>query len=53
MTIELGTHYEYKKSGAKRMLVEKKDTFQYIPLITNLEWIMQNNDLYNKVTFLH
>lgn len=31
------------------MLVEKSDTFQYIPIIKNLEWILQNKDVYDEV----
>ena len=53
VTVELGTHYQYKRSGAKRSLVEKKDTFQYIPLIQNLEWLLQHGDIYKQVyTFI-
>ena len=39
ITIELGTTYQYKRSGAKRSLVGKYESFQYIPLIDNLEWL--------------
>lgn len=47
--MELGTSYQYRRSGVKRSLVEKKDTFQYVPFIKNLEWILQNKDVYNEV----
>ena len=47
--MELGTTYCYKRSGMKRSLVEKKETFQYIPLLDNLEWILQNKDIHNEV----
>lgn len=49
MTIQLGSSYGYQKRGAKRQLVESQDTFQYVPLIQNLEWILQNKDLYDEV----
>lgn len=49
VTVELGTSYQYTRSGAKRLLVEKKESFQYIPLIENLEWLLQCRDVYNEV----
>lgn len=49
VTIQLGTSYKYKKRGAKRQLVDTPDTFQYVPLIENLEWMLQNRDLYDEV----
>ena len=49
MTKLLGTTYQYQKSGAKRRLVEKEETFQYVPLIDNLKWLLQNKDIYNEV----
>ena len=45
----LGTTYQYQRSGAKRRLVEKEETFQYVPLIDNLKWLLQNKDIYNEV----
>lgn len=33
VTVELGTMYRYKWSGAKHSLVEKSETFQYVPLM--------------------
>ena len=47
--MELGTTYQYKRSGAKRLLIEKPDTFQYVPLIDNLQWLLQNKDVYQEV----
>ena len=47
--MELGTTYRYKRSGAKRSLVEKSETFQYVPLIENLQWLLQNMDVYQEV----
>ena len=49
MTKLLGTTYQYQKSGAKRRLVEKEETFQYVPLIDNLKWLLQNKGIYNEV----
>lgn len=48
--MELGSSYQYKRSGVKRSLVEKRDTFQYVPFIENLTWLLQNNDIYNEVS---
>ena len=47
--MELGTTYQYKRSGAKRLLIEKPDTFQYVPLIDNLQWVLQNKDVYREM----
>lgn len=48
--MELGTSYHYKRSGAKRSLVEKSETFQYVPLLENLQWLLQNTDVYQEVS---
>lgn len=45
VSIELGSSYSYQKSGTTTRLIEKKDTFQYIPLIDNLRCIMQNKEI--------
>ena len=45
MTVELGSVYCYQSSGTKSQLIEKKETFQYIPLIENLRAVVQNNDI--------
>lgn len=37
--------FKYVKSGAKRRLVEKPDTFQYVPLLDNLQWLLHNRDI--------
>ena len=47
--MELGTSYHYKRSGAKCSLVEKSETFQYVPLLENLQWLLQNTDVYQEV----
>ena len=49
MTIELGSSYCYQRSGTKTRLIERKDTFQYIPLIENLQAILQNKEVYTEV----
>ena len=41
--------YQYKRSGAKRSLIERSE---YVPLIENLEWLLQNRDVYNEVSLL-
>ena len=38
---ELGTSFKYQQTGIKRRLVEVKETFQYIPLMQNLEKIIE------------
>ena len=49
VTVELGQIYRYTYSGVKRKLVEVPETFQYVPLIDNLEWVLQNKDIYQEV----
>ena len=48
--INLGTSFHYKASGSKRSLVEKADSFQYVPLMQNLEWILQNKEVCDEVS---
>ena len=31
-------------------LTEKRETFQYVPLIQNIEALMQNKDVHNEVS---
>lgn len=50
VTVELGTTYCYRRSGPKRLLMERSETFQYIPLIPNLQWLLQNTDVYEEVS---
>lgn len=45
----LGTSYKYKSRGAKRCLAEKADTFEYVPLLDNLQWLLQNEEIYQEV----
>ena len=52
VTIEMGSTYQYRARGAKRLLTEKPDTFQFVPLIQNLEWLLQNKDIYKEVCCL-
>ena len=50
MTVELGSVYCYQRSGTKSRLIEKKETFQYVPLIENLQSVLQNKDIYSEVS---
>lgn len=50
MTVEFGSVYCYQSSGTKSQLIEKKEMFQYIPLIENLQAVVQNNDIYSEVS---
>ena len=49
VSVELGSTYSYKTSGRKRYLSEKSETFQYVPLIKNLQWVLQNKEVYEEV----
>lgn len=50
ITVELGTSYGYQKCGAKRRLVERKDTYQYVPLLDNLQALLNNKEVYRQVS---
>lgn len=53
ISITLGTSYKYKATGIHRSLIEKADTFQYVPFLGNLEWLLQNRSIYNAVSILN
>lgn len=46
---ELGTSFRYQQTGVKRRLVEVRETCQYIPLMQNLEKLLNNQDVYQEV----
>ena len=52
MSYELGTSFRYKQTGAKRRLVEIQETCQYVPLLPNLEKLLNNQDIYQEVYFV-
>ena len=52
MTVELGSLYCYQRSGTKSQLIEKKETFQYVPLIENLQCVLQNKEIYSEVSHI-
>ena len=49
ITIELGTSHRYQQSGSSQILVECKDTFQYVPFLKNLERLLSNPEIYAEV----
>ena len=40
VSYELGTSFRYQQTGAKRRLVEVQETCQYVPLLQNLEKLL-------------
>ena len=46
VTVKLGSSYQCKTTGAKRSLVEKTESFQYVE---NLEWLLQHREISNEV----
>ena len=52
MSYELGTSFRYQQTGAKRRLVEVQETCQYVPLLQNLEKLLNNQDVYREVYFV-
>ena len=46
---ELGTSFRYQQMGTKRRLVEVTETFQYVPLLPNLEKLLNNKDIFQEV----
>jgi len=53
VTCELGSVYKYRKCGSKRQLTEVKDTFQYVPLIDNLQHLLENKDVFDEVCHVY
>ena len=49
MTIKLGISFRYQQTGSTRQLVEFDETFQYIPLMENLERLLNNADVLQEV----
>ena len=49
VTVKLGSSYHYKTTGAKRSLVEKMESFQYVPFLENLEWLLLHREISNEV----
>lgn len=49
MTVELGSSYSYQRKGTKTCLVDKKDSFQYVPLIENLHSLLENKEIFDEV----
>ncbi len=49
MTVELGLSYSYQRKGTKTRLVEKRDTFQYVPLIENLHSLLENKEIFDEI----
>lgn len=45
--------YTWQKSGNTKKLVEKKETFQYVPLMDTLASLMRNKDIYNEVSYMY
>ncbi|XP_065893459.1 uncharacterized protein [Dysidea avara] len=50
---ELGTSFRYQQMGTKRRLVEVTETFQYVPLLPNLEKLLNNKDIFQEIAKLH
>jgi len=49
VTIKLGISFRYQQTGSTRQLVEFDETFQYIPLMENLERLLNNADVLQEV----
>ena len=49
VTQQLGTSFKYKKIGSSRRLIEIQDTFEYVPLLDNLERLLCNQDVFEEV----
>ena len=43
------TGFNTVQYGAKHKLGEKHDTYQYVPLVENLRWVLQSRDFFNVV----
>lgn len=49
--VELGIKYVWKGSGLTRRMVQKKDTFSYVPILAVLERMLQNSSIFQEVNF--
>lgn len=49
VTIVLGTTLRYQQCGSVRRLAECKETFEYIPLLENLEKFLSNCEVFQEV----
>ena len=49
MTIQLGSKLQYQRYGSTCRLIEVKDTFQYVPLLPNLQRFLSNTEVFKKV----
>ena len=49
LACELGTSFRYQQTGAKRKLVEVTETSQYVPLLPNLERLLNNKNIFQEV----
>ena len=47
--MELGIKYVWKGSGLTRRMVQKKDTFSYVPILAVLERMLQNSSIFQEV----
>jgi len=52
VSVELGATFRYQQIGVKRRLVEVNETCQHIPLLENLEKLLNNKDVYQEVYFV-
>ena len=50
VSIILGSHIGYIGLGSKRRLVEKNDTFEYVPLLQGLKSLLQNKAIRHEVS---
>lgn len=48
-TISLGTTLRYKGVGSTRQLVDVEESFEYVPLIENLEALLNNVEVLKEV----
>jgi hypothetical protein len=53
ITVELGRTYKYQQCGSTQKLVEVKDTFQYVPLLKNLEILFSNKQVFEEINKSH
>ena len=51
VTMLLGASFKYQRSGGTQRLVEVKETFEYVPLLENLEQFLSNPEVLQEVIF--
>ena len=51
--VELGSQHVMEGTGDRRRTVQEKDTFTYVPILTTIESMLQNDAVLEEVRSFH